>query len=448
MRKFCMLGLVLAFFFNTSSAVTPEVFEYKLDNGLNLFVKPDHRTPVIAIYTSYKIGGSYEPQGITGISHALEHMMFQGTYDHPEGEYFKLLEKQGGDINASTGSDQTIYKVNISKDKLPFVLELEADRMHNLTIDPKAFAKEIEVVKEERKSRTDNSPTAYTYERFKAAAFPGNPYQNPGIGWPSDLDNMTADDLRQWYETWYAPNNASIVIVGDVDPEEVFKLVKKYFDPLKPSPLPSKKPFASLTPVGERNITVERPAKLPYLVMGYNIPTIPSMAKSPDTSWEPYALDIIEGLLDGGESARFAKNLIREQQVVAQADAAANIYDRLPSLFVITATPAPNHTIEQVKNALLQELNKLKSTAISPQELQRVKTQIIAEKTYQRDSLTEQAANITYFENVGLSWREYDNYIQQIKAITPKQIQQAAKKYFVPERQTVAILQPQSTTGS
>jgi zinc protease len=445
MRYVWSILVTCVFILNTAHATPFTVQEYTLNNGMKVLVKPDHRAPVIAVYTGYKIGGSYEPSGITGISHALEHMMFQGTYTHPAGEFFKIIQQNGGAINASTGSDYTIYEINISKDKLPLAFELEADRMQHLLLDEKAFKKEIEVVKEERRMRTDNDPRAYTRERFNAAAFPGNPYQNPVVGWRSDLDNMTVDDLRQWYQTWYAPNNAFVTVVGDVNPDEVFQLAQTYFGALKPSPLPTNKPFSTVPSVGERYLVVKRPAKLPYLMMGYNIPTIPSHQDA--AAWEPYALDVLASLLDGGDSARFAKQLIREQKIASSVSASADTYDRLPSLFVITGTPSSTNTIKQLQQAIQQQFQDLQTSQVSANELDRVKAQILADKTYQQDSLSDQAYLIGVFNGVGLGWQEYNHYVEQVNAITPAQVQHVAQKYFVPERLTVAVLEPQPLTG-
>lgn len=446
MQRLLRILILSVFILSTAHAIPFTVYEYTLDNGMQVFVKPDHRAPVVAVYTGYKVGGSYEPQGLTGISHALEHMMFQGTYRHPAGEFFSIVQKNGGQTNASTSDDYTIYEIEMSKDKLALAFELEADRMQQLTLDEAAFKKEIEVVKEERRMRTDNNPRAYTRERFYAAAFPGNPYQNPVIGWRSDLDNMTVDDLRQWYQTWYAPNNAFVTVVGDVEPDAVLSLAQQFFGSLKPSPLPTVKPLMSVPPAGKRQLVVERPAKLPYLMMGYNIPTVPSNQQA--AAWEPYALDVIASILDGGDSARFAKQLIREQKIADHVSASANTYDRLPSLFVIAGTPAAAYTVTDLQKSIEAQLHDLQSHPVSAAELKRIKAQILASKVYQQDSLTGQAYLISVLQSVGLGWKEYDHYVDRISAITPEQVQQAAKKYFVPERLTVAVLDPQPITGA
>jgi zinc protease len=265
------------------------VHEYKLNNGLKLFVKEDHRAPVIVTEVWYKIGSSYEPNGLTGVSHALEHMMFKGTPKYPDGKLMRIIAENGGQQNAFTSYDFTAYYEELAKEKLPLSLKLEADRMRNLSLNKSDFDSEIKVVQEERKLRIDNSPRAKTYERFFATAHSAVPYNQPIIGWQTDLESMTVDNARDWYKTWYAPNNANLVVVGDVNPDEVYKLTEKYFGSLKPSILPEVKPHKSLEPVGTRKVEVNVPAELPMLLMGYNVPSIVTAEDKQDA----YALEVL-----------------------------------------------------------------------------------------------------------------------------------------------------------
>ena len=227
-----------------------QVHEFLLDNGLKVIVKEDHRAPIVVSQVWYKVGSSYEPAGATGVSHVLEHMMFKGTRDHPPGEFSKIIAANGGRENAFTGRDYTAYFQTLSKDRLEISFELEADRMRNLTLGQKEFEKEIEVVKEERRLRTEDKPTSLTYEQLSAVAYRNLPYANPVIGWMSDLENMTVEDLQHWYRLWYAPNNATLVVVGDVDPKQVLELAKRHFGPLKPEKIPTQKPRVEPPPAG------------------------------------------------------------------------------------------------------------------------------------------------------------------------------------------------------
>ena len=191
-----------------------EVHEFRLDNGLKLLVKEDHRAPVMVSQVWYKVGASYEPSGITGVSHVLEHMMFKGTETHPPGEFSRIIAENGGSENAFTSQDYTTYFQRMEKSRLPISLELEADRMRRLQLQDEEFQKEIRVVMEERRMRTDDKPTALTYEQFRATAYMASSYRSPTIGWMNDLENMELSDLADWYRRWYAPNNATLVVVG------------------------------------------------------------------------------------------------------------------------------------------------------------------------------------------------------------------------------------------
>ena len=218
------------------------VHEYQLENGLKLIVKEDHRAPVMVSQVWYKVGASYEPDGITGVSHVLEHMMFKGTKTHPPGEFSRIIAENGGRENAFTSQDYTTYFQRMEASRLPISFELEADRMRRLQLQEEEFQKELRVVMEERRLRTDDKPTALTYEQFIATAYTASSYRSPTIGWMDDLENMTLTDLADWYRRWYAPNNATVVVVGDVDPDEVLRLARVYFGPLKPEKIEPPKP--------------------------------------------------------------------------------------------------------------------------------------------------------------------------------------------------------------
>ena len=321
-----------------------------LPNGLKILVKEDHRAPVALAEIWYKIGSSYESTGITGISHALEHMMFRGTKKYGPGMLDKIIVENGGLHNAFTSEDSTCYLELLPADKLQIIFELEADRMRGLLLDDKeGFAKEMQVVLEERKMRTEDSPEGQVYERFMSVAFASNPYRTPIIGWMHDIQNLTATDLKNWYMNWYAPNNATLVVVGDVVPEQVFQMAKKYFGELPGSVLPENKSQKEITPIGKRTIAVKVPAKVPIIFMGYNVPSL----KTSDQKWKAYALEVISAILSSGDSSPLSKELIRKQQVAATASASYDLYSRLDGLFVLTANPTAKHTTKELEQALL-----------------------------------------------------------------------------------------------
>lgn len=291
--------------------------------------------------------------------------------------------------------------------------------------------------------RTEDDPESMTYETFNATAFLSSPYHWPTIGWMDDLDNMTAQDIRDWYHIWYAPNNASLVVAGDVDPDHVYELAKKYFGGFKAVDIAPPKERHEVKQTGERRIVVKEPAELPYLLMGYKVPRLTD-AKD---EWEPYALAVLGGILDGGSSARFAKNLVRGQEIAANAGAGYSPYSRLNTLFMFDGNPANGHTIEELEQAIHKEIAKVKETPVSEDELARIKAQVIAGDVYQLDSVFYQAMKIGQLETIGLDYRLGDQYAERIQQVTAEQVQQVAQKYLIDDHLTVAVLDPQPLDG-
>ena len=414
------------------------VLETRLDNGMKVIVKEDHRAPIAVTQVWYKVGSSYEHGGVTGVSHVLEHMMFKGTKAHPPGEFSRIIAANGGSENAFTGRDYTAYFQTLAKDRLPIAFELEADRMRNLLLLEEEFLKEVEVVKEERRMRTEDKPNSLTYEHFNAGAYKASPYRIPVIGWMSDLDAMQVDDLRDWYRKWYAPNNATLVVVGDVDPKAVVELAEKYFGPLKPEKISQPKPRTEPKQRGTKRFVVKAPARQPYLIMGYKTPVI---GKS-EADWEPYALEMLASVLDGGSSARLSRSLIRGSQVAASADADYSAFSRLPGMLMLDATPTPGKSIAQIETELLAEVERFKQELVSEEEMERVRNQVIAAKVFEKDSVFYQAMLIGKLETIGLDWRLADEYVDHLKKVTPEQIQQVAKKYLTEDNLSVAFLDP------
>ncbi len=433
-----MLALILGLAITGTSAAKA-VHQFKLDNGLKLIVKEDRRAPVMVSQVWYKVGSSYEHDGISGVSHVLEHMMFKGTESVPSGQFSQIISENGGSENAFTSRDFTAYFQTMEAARLPVSFELEADRMRNLVLPKEEFLKEVQVVMEERRMRTEDNPQALTYEQFNATAYASSAYRIPVIGWMDDLENMVIDDLRVWYEKWYAPNNATVVVVGDVDPGEVYKQAKKFFGPLKPSEIKPPKPRLEVKQIGSKRINVEAPAKLPYLMMGYKAPVV----LTTEEDWEPYALEVLANVLDGGDSARLTSELVRGSEIAVSAGAGYDAFDRMEGLFLFSGIPSNGHSVETLEKALREQVKKLQEKPVSQEELDRVKAQIRAEKIYEQDSIFYQAMQIGVLETIGLSWKEADNYLPAIEAVTAEQVQAVASKYLVDERLTVAQLVPQ-----
>ena len=426
-----------------ASTADSSVSEYQLKNGMKVLVKEDHRAPIVVSQIWYKVGASYEPNGITGVSHVLEHMMFKGTKKYPAGEFSKIIAANGGRENAFTGRDYTAYFQQLEKSRLPISFEMEADRMRNLTLPDDHFKKELAVVIEERQMRTEDKPQSLTYEKFNAIAYTNSPYGQPIIGWMNDLQNLTVEDLKPWYARWYAPNNATLVVAGDVNPDEVFKMAEKYFADIAPSELTPIKPRSEGKQQGPRQVTVRVPAKLPYMLMGYKVPVL----KTAEQDWEPYALEVLAGILSGGNSARFPKELVRKQQIAVSADVGYNLYGRQTEIFMIDATPSAEHSIDDVRQAIDTQIQRIKDEMVSNEELQRIKAQVVANAVYERDSIFYQAMQLGTLETLGLGWQRMDEYVDKVRAVTAEQIQAVAQKYFIEDSLTVAVLEPQSMEG-
>jgi zinc protease len=419
-----------------------QVHETTLSNGMKVLVKEDHRAPVVVSQVWYKVGSSYEDNGITGVSHVLEHMMFKGTKKHGAGEFSRIVAENGGRENAFTGRDYTAYFQQLEKSRLPISFQLEADRMRNLTLPEDEFSKEVEVVIEERRLRTEDKPRALTQEQFYATAFVSSPYHNPIIGWMGDLKNLTVDDLKTWYGRWYAPNNATLVVVGAVKAPAVFELAEQYFGKLAPSEVRPLKPRPEIPQLGMRNITVKAPAKLSYMLMGYKVPVVNTAVEE----WEPYALEMLAGILCGSNSARFPRELVREKQIAAGINVGYDLFARQEDLLVFDATPAEGHSIEKLRRAIEEQIKRIKTEVVNEEELARIKAQVVAHKVYEQDSVFYQAMQMGLLETVGVGWQKLDEYPERIRAVTAEQVQAVARKYLVDDGLTVAILEPQSLT--
>lgn len=419
--------------------------EKLLNNGLKILVREDHRAPVIISQIWYRVGSSYESNGITGISHMLEHMMFKASKNLKDGEFTEIITKAGGEQNAMTSYDFTAYYQLLSKDKLETSFRLESERMQNLLLDSDVFEKERQVVIEERRMRTDDDPVDNTYERLNAIANMGSPYHHPVIGWPDDLKRYTAQDLKEWYNKYYAPNNAIVIVVGDVNPLDVFSLAEKYFGNIKPKEIAKIKEKSEVSPKGFRTLDVKLPAvRLPHLFMAYNVPSFNTAENKEDV----YALDVINYILSAGKSARFNKDLQRKQELVTYIDSSYDSFNLYNSMFTIRAVPSDGNSLENVQQAVELQLEQLKNSLVAEEELARVKASLLANKVYEQDSIYYQALVMGVLESINLSWQEYDSYIEKLQKISSIQIQKTAKKYFIRDRLTIATLKPDEAKGA
>ncbi|WP_186425573.1 M16 family metallopeptidase [Cupriavidus metallidurans] len=413
--------------------------EFRLSNGLRVIVKEDHRAPTVAHMIFYRVGGFDEVSGTTGVAHMLEHMMFKGTPKVPVGEFSRQIALLGGRENALTNRDFTLYYQQISKQYLPKMMELEADRMANLIFKKEEFEREMKVVMEERRLRTDDSPRGTVYEQLLATVYTAMPYRHPVIGWMDDLVNMRVEDVHDWYKTWYVPNNAMVIVTGDVKPDEVRALAERYYGKLKSHPLPLRKTQIEAPQKGIKRIWVKAPAENPYMVMAYKVPRLRDVEKDVD----PYALEVLSAVLNGYDNARLTRELVRERRLADDVNVGYDSINRADSLFVLDGTPANGHTTEEIEAALREEIQRIAKSGVSEEELKRVKAQVVAGQIYKRDSVFGQGMEIGVAEISDISWRQIDRMLDKIKEVTPAQVQAVAAKYFSDDNLTVATLLPQ-----
>ncbi|MDR0736610.1 MAG: insulinase family protein [Zoogloeaceae bacterium] len=429
-------GFVL--FHNAFAAAEPATFTTTLSNGLKVVVREDPRAPVAAQMVWYRVGSMDEVDGVSGVAHLLEHMMFKGTPNVGAGEFSRRVAAVGGRDNAFTNSDYTAYFQQVPRERLSEVMALESDRMRHLTIAPEEFAQEIKVVMEERRLRTEDNPQALLFEQTHAVAFQAHPYRRPVIGWMNDLENMTAADAKAWHRTWYAPNNATLVISGDVEHEAVFRLARQHYGKLKARKLPATKPQREPVQKGIRRLVVKGVAELPFLLMAWKVPGVERM----DGPVAPFALDMLLAILDGHEGARLPRRLVRDRQLANSVGASYDALSRGPALFYLYGNPAPGQTPEALEAALWAEINDIAQNGVSVDELARSKAQLLASEIYKLDSVFGQAMEIGRMSILGFDYRDINAYAARLESVTAEDIQTVARTFFDEDGLTVGVLQP------
>ncbi len=427
-----------------ASAAQANPFETTLGNGLRIIVKEDHRAPTAVHMVWYRIGSIDEVDGTSGVAHVLEHMMFKGTPNVGPGQFNKRVAAAGGRDNAFTSRDYTAYFQQVPKEKLEEMMQLEADRMRHLTVDAKEFAQEIKVVMEERRMRTDDNPQSKLFEQTNAVAYQAHPYRRPIIGWMNDLESMSAADAKAWYDQWYVPNNAYVVISGDVDHKEAFALAEKYYGPLAGRPLAAGKPQLEPKQEGIRRVNVKAPADLPVLLMGYKVP----MIRDAEKDSEPYALEMLNAILDGHAAARFNKRLVREEKIAVSTGIEYDSTARGPGMFYLHGSPSEGRTVADLETAFREEIAKVQREGVSEPELKRAKAQLLASQIYKLDSMFAQAMEIGQMESANLSYKLVDRMLEKLQKITAQEVQAVARKYFGDDALTVGTLDPQPLDGT
>ncbi len=408
--------------------------EYNLDNGLRVLIAEDHKAPTATFQIWYRVGSVDEKIGKTGLSHLLEHMMFKGTAKHGPKTFSQAIQRAGGTDNAFTSREYTGYFELLASDRIGLPIEMEADRMRNLILTPGAVLSERDVVMEERRMRFEDDPQNLLQEEVLATAFKDHPYRWPVIGWMSDLKTLDPDDLIAHYNRYYAPNNAVIIVVGDVDSTRVLAQIRESFGNIARGPEIKEAHAGEDAQYGEKRVYVKKEAELPDLLIIYKVPDI--------KDHDGYALEVLAGVLSGGKSSRLYNSLVYDKQVALSAGASYEGLYRDPFLFYAAATASRGRKIEDVEKALLDEMEKIKKDPPSEREVQKAKNQIEASFIMEQDSIYMQARTIGSFEMIG-GWRLIDEYLEGIRKVTPGDVQRVAAKYLVADRKTTGILIPE-----
>ena len=426
-------------------ATTPDGAQlFTLKNGMQLILKPDQRAPTAVHMVWVRVGSMDEVDGTSGVAHALEHMMFKGTAKVPPGDFSRRVAALGGQENAFTTRDYTGYYQQIPSNRLADVMELESDRFANNQWPDEEFKKEIEVIKEERRMRTDDQPRASLFEQLNATTFIASPYHRPVVGWMSDLDSMTPDDLRNFHKQWYVPQNAVVVIAGDVDPAKVYALAQTTYGEIPARAVPTRKPRIEPEQKGIRRIEFKAPADQAFLAMSYRVPSLRNVENLTDDDRDALSLLMLSAVLSGYDGARLDRALTQGTDRVADsASSSASIVGRGPSVFILTGVPAAGKTPKQVEDALRAQVARVAKEGVSEAELSRVKTQWTASTVYGRDSIYGQA------NDLGSNWVEGfpldadDRILKLLRTVTPEQVKSVAKRYFGDDQLNVGTLVPQ-----
>ncbi|WP_354449227.1 M16 family metallopeptidase [Ottowia thiooxydans] len=419
------------------------VSQFKLDNGLTVIVKPDHRAPTVVNMLWLRVGSMDEVDGASGVAHVLEHMLFKGTKKLKPGEFSRRVAALGGRENAFTSRDYTGYYQQVPASKLADVMSLEADRFANNRWSDEEFAKELEVVKEERRMRTDDNPRAVLGEQLNASTFVASPYRRPVVGWMGDLDSLKPDDARAFYQRWYVPANAAVVVVGDVDPQAVLALAKKYYGSIPARAVPERKPRDEPAQLGMRRIQVKAPAEQAVVSMYFKVPRLEGVAPTAAND-DALALTVLSAVLDGYSGARLDRALTQGPNRVADSAGAGNgLMGRGPQIFSLSGVPAAGKTPAEVEAALREQVARVAREGVSEEELARVKTQWVAGEIYKLDSVMAQAQELGNLWVQGLPLDADQRLIARLRGVTAEQVKSVAERYFGDDQLTVGTLLPQ-----
>jgi len=431
MKKTMFLLLILLTFTGQAQMKADDVKTFTLENGMKFLVVEDFSIPNANMYFFYKVGSRNEHQGITGLSHFFEHMMFNGAKKYGPKQFDRTMEFNGGANNAYTTENVTVYTDWFPAASAEIMFDLEGDRISSLSIDPKMVESERGVVLSERRTGLENSPWRPLSEALQATAFQEHPYHWPVIGYEDDMKNWTQQDLERYFKTYYAPNNCVVVVSGALKMKKVKEFAKKYLEPIPAQPAPPKVHIVEPAQTGERRITIKKEVETPYLMIGY---------KTPESKNEDYyALNILSSVLSSGNSSRLYASLVDQKQLATQV--ATDYGDTLdPNLFNIYAVANENSKETDLEQAVYVEIEKIKNDGISEKELQKIKNQKLMEFYNQVETINGKSNNIGTYEVFFGDYRKMFDAPANYNKVTVADVQRVAKKYLTKSNRTVAVL--------
>lgn len=417
--------------------------QFTLANGLKVLVREDHRAPVVTSRLWLKVGSSHELPGQSGLSHALEHMLYKGSSKTCQGEAAAILDNLGASHNAFTDKDATAHYQTLQPHQLGVAFELMADLFATARLRTEDFIPELSVIQEERRQQVDDNPEEMAQEHLASLAFSASSYRTPIIGWMHDLQRLSAEDLRHWFQTRYAPGNATLVVVGDVTLDKVQTLAERYFGPLPAKPFITPRPSLELAEPGERKMVLHQAIPTPRLIMSFNVPSLVTA----ENRRSVHALRLLDTLLAGSNSARLLKRLQFNDRLFSGISSDYSPLYRGDSLFTLSAQLHSQRTIhlDQAQARIWEVLDEFRTTPPDIAELERARTLLIARQIYDQDSIGHQADRLGLLESIGLSWRLMDEDVDELKQVTPADIQQAAAKYLTRQRLSTVHIRVENT---
>ncbi|MCX8033775.1 MAG: insulinase family protein [Thermodesulfovibrio sp.] len=410
-----------------------EIKEEIFKNGLKLILIKDNSSPVATFQVWYKVGAINEPEGKSGISHLLEHLMFRGSKNYPGNVFSKIIQSQGGVDNAFTTKDYTVYYQKLTPSKLDISINLESDRMENLLLQREDFELEKKIVLEERRQRYEDNPESLIIEEVIGTAFKVHPYRRPVIGWTEDIQSITFEDIKQYYHKYYCPDNAFIIVAGDINDDIIEKIREKFEKIPSCKDISESKKLYEPKQYGERRLILKKQTYLPMLVMVYKVPAYPKI--------DSLSLEILSTILGEGKSSRLFRKLVNEKALVVDIETSNSPLSRDGFLFFIVASIRDKQKVEEVEKIIREEIEKIKSELPSEKEIEKAKNQVEASFLFSQDSVFGQALILGRFEIIS-SWKMIEKYKQEIMKISGNDLVEVAKKYLNEDNLTVGILLP------